>query len=161
MATYKWKSIVTLAGVLVFGAIQAAPPSSVRSATATNPACTQTGMAVETNLLLTQTTKTSSVLVALLSGNTADASRQLGNDLASLVLSLNAIASNAPCGVKVNAKKDIYPVFRVVAAVNHVTPIVALQNNKAAMAALDAAIAANPTHYKTLLDRAKHWQHGI
>jgi hypothetical protein len=102
-----------------------------------------------------------SILITLLSGHTQTAINDLGQQLATNVLLLDSIQQHPSCGESEETIKRIAPLLRVIAAINHATPISQINNNKKVMAILDRAIKADHEHYEQLLKRSKHWSHGI
>jgi hypothetical protein len=103
----------------------------------------------------------SSVVVALLSGNTQKAAEDLGSELAIKVVLLNAQLESNSCNASKEALSRIYPMLRVIAAVNHKTPIPKLNENKQVLSILEKAVADNPKHYQRLLERSANWDSGI
>jgi hypothetical protein len=103
----------------------------------------------------------SSVILALQSGNTAEAIESLGSELAVKVQTLNDQLETNPCRLAPETLKRIYPIFRVIAAANARRPIPGLNDNTEAMAILKKAVADDPEDYKSLVERSSEWEHGI
>jgi hypothetical protein len=66
-----------------------------------------------------------------------------------------------PCSANEKLLNKIYPVFRVVAAVNAKSPIPAFNDDPVVSKFLQQAIDADPEHYRNLTKRAKEWNNGI
>ncbi len=103
----------------------------------------------------------SGILIQLLSGNSKEASEELGNWLALKVVFLGKIIKEKPCNIKQKVLKRIYPILRVVAAVHEKTPILGITKNKEALSTLQMAIQDNPQHYNETLERSNNWENGI
>jgi hypothetical protein len=114
---------------------------------------------ISTNLYETGTE--SSISIQLLSGNTQGALDQLGSELALKVVILNENLKKNPCSLDEKTLARIYPMLRVVAAVNHVKAIPKINDDKNIMEILSQAIKDNPDHYNKLIERSKNWGHGI
>jgi hypothetical protein len=102
-----------------------------------------------------------STLSALLSNNSRAAARQLGEDLANRIIILNSQLKYNPCHINSAQLAHIYPMLRVIAAVNHNTPIPGISENKTVQAILAKAIDDNHEHYEALIQRSSHWNEGI
>lgn len=152
----KYPTLIAVAALLLSTSCLAAAtsPSSPKS-------CPQNAADNALTEQLYQSGLAADTLITLLYGNTATAIDSLGNELATDVLVLNSISQHPECGVSKEAIAHIYPMLRVIAAINHTKPIPKINDNKKVMAILDQVIKANPDHYQQLLHRAKHWQHGI
>jgi hypothetical protein len=123
--------------------------------------CSRPAVEVDISSSLYEAGSDSSILIQLLSGNTTKVIEQLGAELAIKVILLNTQLQNNPCRASKETLDRIYPIFRVIAAVNHKAPIPKLNENKEAVEILRQAIADNPKHYQQLLERSADWGHGI
>jgi hypothetical protein len=148
-----------LCTLLLAGAVYAAEEETVVDAPAAH--CGRPAAEVEVAEDLYGAGSMSSVVLALQSGNTADAIESLGSELAVKVLTLNSQLETNPCKLPPETLKRIYPIFRVIAAANAKKPIPGLNDNVEAMAILKKAVADNPEHYKSLIERSADWEHGI
>jgi hypothetical protein len=110
---------------------------------------------------LYETGATSSTLVELLSGNAERATRDLGAALVVNVTELNLYLKDGPCRPDQASIDRIYSMLRVVAAIDHKTPVAAINADKETQKILERAIENNPKHYKQLLERSEDWGHGI
>lgn len=129
---------------------------------AANKYCfTQSPNDIYVHVKLYETGLEASVLAALLAGHTHAAASALGHEISSTIIMLNSQIAKNPCNIPETTIKRIYPLLRVVAAVNHRHPIPGIDGNKQVQQILRRAIANDPSHYKALLRRARHWDNGI
>lgn len=110
---------------------------------------------------LYQTGFLGSVVITLLSGNTKEAIDHLGKEIATNILVLNGIRKVNSCGASEKYVSKIYSTFRVIAAINYKSPIPGVNDNHKVMHILEKAIKANPSQYKTLIERSRYWGKGI
>ena len=68
---------------------------------------------------------------------------------------------NNSCGVSTEVVANIYPTFRVIAAINHRNPIPGVYDNIKVMRILSEAIKDNPENYRRLVERSQDWGGGI
>jgi len=123
--------------------------------------CNRTAIETDTHNLLTQTGLYSDFLVAALSGDIQKALNGMGSELKINIIMLNSIIKGKPCNASEELVSKIYPMLRVVAAVNQKTPIPSIANDKEIQDILQAAINENPKHFQELVNRSKSWEHGI
>lgn len=102
-----------------------------------------------------------SVVLQVLSGNTADAVNALGGEISIRVLMLNAHREHNPCKLPPEKLERIYPFFRVIAAANAKKPIPGVNDNAEVMTILKKAIDNDPANYKKQIERSRDWEHGI
>ena len=106
------------------------------------------------------------LVMLLLSGQNDRAIDAIASDLGNLAHELALFRKDRACKDEdpenfEQARARIYPALRVLAAVNHKTPIPGLKDNPEVQQLLQQAIADDPAHYQQLLERSKNWDHGI
>ena len=123
--------------------------------------CPKNGADVSLSESLYETGTIGSLLAQLLSGNTRSAIKDMSGEIVNNIVILNSQLERNPCGISSDTLSRVYPMLRVIAAINHEYSIPGLADNKEAMTILRRAIINNPENYKELLKRAKTWQNGI
>ena len=103
----------------------------------------------------------SSIFSLLASGNTQRAADGIGSELLTRVRLFDGYLEQHSRPEDLPARKRVYRMLRLVAAVDRHYSIPRLRADAAAQKTLAAAVADDPEHYQQLLARAAHWQQGI
>ncbi len=117
--------------------------------------CLKAGKVVYIERELFGTAYYSTVLRLLLKGDTDKAIKQIGVEIGGKILALHEQIVINPCNLSPNETKGIYPILRVVAAINANHPIPEIDNNNETKKILELAIKEDPQHYKSLLKQYK------